>query len=149
MLKFSGLAALTSCPKRYAKALSHVVLHLQPRQQNGAQTLMCCVALGLCAADTYQDLRRALMSANAWPCSVHRTPVGKRQTLKHGGFWEYPKSAMHIQVSNDSRGSAIHNAHHTSLRPSSLREPRHLSLKHSSRAKCLSLRGTGKNCRPL
>ena len=36
---------------------------------------------------------------------------------------------MHIQVTIDSRNSAIHNAHHTSLRPSSVFEPRHPSLK--------------------
>ena len=39
---------------------------------------------------------------------------------------------MHIQVTIGSRNSAIHNAYHTSLRPSSVFEPRHPSLKVSS-----------------
>ena len=42
---------------------------------------------------------------------------------------------MHIQVTIGSRNSAIHNAHHTSLRPSSVFEPRHPSLKVSERNK--------------
>ena len=36
---------------------------------------------------------------------------------------------MYVQSSIGSRNSAIHNVYHTSLRPSSLLEPRHLSLK--------------------
>jgi hypothetical protein len=36
---------------------------------------------------------------------------------------------MHVQKSIGSRNSAIHNDYHTLLRPSSLLEPRHPSLK--------------------
>jgi hypothetical protein len=41
---------------------------------------------------------------------------------------------MYVQSSIGSRNSAIHNVYHTSLRPSSLLEPRHLSLKVVSKA---------------
>jgi hypothetical protein len=36
---------------------------------------------------------------------------------------------MYVQSSIGSRNSAIHNVYHTSLRPSSMLEPRHLSPK--------------------
>ena len=49
-------------------------------------------------------------------------------TLKQACFQGCPKSALHIQVSIDSRNSAIHNAYRSSLRPSSLLKPRHPSL---------------------
>lgn len=39
------------------------------------------------------------------------------------------RSAVCVQISVDSRNSAIHNAYRISLRPSSLLEPRHPSLK--------------------
>mgnify|MGYP006936493083 CR=1 FL=1 len=60
---------------------------------------------------------------------------GKRQrheyqeTLKQACFQGYPESAVYVQIPIGSRNSAIHNAYHTSLRPSSLFEPRHPSLK--------------------
>ena len=41
----------------------------------------------------------------------------------------YPNSTTRVQSSIDSRNSAIHKGYHTSLRPSSLSEPRHPSLK--------------------
>ena len=40
-----------------------------------------------------------------------------------------PESTICVQDPVDSRNSAIHNAYRTSLRPSSLIEPRHPSLK--------------------
>ena len=40
-----------------------------------------------------------------------------------------PESAECVQRSDDSRNSAIHNAYRISLRPSSVLEPRHPSLK--------------------
>ena len=42
---------------------------------------------------------------------------------------EYPASAVYVQIPIGSRNSAIHSAYYTSLRPSSLFEPRHPSLK--------------------
>ena len=50
-------------------------------------------------------------------------------TLKQACFQGYPESAVYVQVPIGSRNSAIHNAYHSSLRPSSLFEPRHRSLK--------------------
>ena len=50
-------------------------------------------------------------------------------TLKQACFQGYPESTVYVQVSIGSRNSAIHNAYHSSLRPSSLFEPRHRSLK--------------------
>ena len=42
---------------------------------------------------------------------------------------ENPESAECVQIPIDSRNSAIHNAYRISLRPSSVLEPRHPSLK--------------------
>ena len=53
----------------------------------------------------------------------------KEKTLKQACFQGYPESAECVQIPIGSRSSAIHNAYHTSLRPSSLFEPRHPSLK--------------------
>ena len=53
----------------------------------------------------------------------------KEWTLKQACFQGYPESAVYVQVPIGSRNPAIHNAYHTSLRPSSLFEPRHRSLK--------------------
>ena len=44
-------------------------------------------------------------------------------------FQEWPKSAVCVQHSIDSRNSAIRSAYRILLRPSSLLEPRHPSLK--------------------
>ena len=54
---------------------------------------------------------------------------GYQTTLKQACFQGYPESAVYVQIPIGSRNSAIHNAYHTSLRPSSLLEPRHPSLK--------------------
>lgn len=56
-------------------------------------------------------------------------PEGEVGTLKQACFQGYPESAFYVQVPIDSRNSAIHNAYHSSLCPSSLFEPRHSSLK--------------------
>ena len=54
-----------------------------------------------------------------------RVPQALKQAYSQG----YPESAMHVQESIGSRNSAIHNDYHTSLRPSSVLEPRYPSLK--------------------
>ena len=51
------------------------------------------------------------------------------EILKQTCFQGYPESAGCVQGSIDSRNSAIHSAYRISLRPSSLFEPRHPSLK--------------------
>lgn len=62
-------------------------------------------------------------------CTTHRGSVMSIVTLRQACFQEYPKSARCVQNPIGSRNSAVHNAYHTSLRPSSLFEPRHPSLK--------------------
>ena len=52
-----------------------------------------------------------------------------KETLKQACSQAYPESTVYVQDSVGSRNSAIHNAYHTSLRPSSLFEQRHPSLK--------------------
>jgi hypothetical protein len=65
--------------------------------------------------------------------------AGRRDgTLKQACFQGYPESAVYVQVSIDSRNSAIHNAYHSSLCPSSLFEPRHRSLKVVNKRKIAS-----------
>ena len=54
-----------------------------------------------------------------------RVPQALKQAYSQG----YPESAMRVQESIGSRNSAIHNDYHTSLRPSSVLEPRYPSLK--------------------
>ena len=51
------------------------------------------------------------------------------KTLKQDYSQEYPKSAMHVQGSDVSRSSAIHNAYHNLQRSSSSSEPRDSLLK--------------------
>ena len=51
------------------------------------------------------------------------------EALKQACFQAYPESAVCVQSPVGSRNSAIYNVYHTSLRPSSLFEPRHPSLK--------------------
>ena len=58
-------------------------------------------------------------------CSQHEMMMRLKQACSQG----YPESAVCVQIPIGSRSSAIHNAYHTSLRPSSLFEPRHPSLK--------------------
>ena len=59
-----------------------------------------------------------------------RTAAGKTRVDAEVGMPQgEPCSAKCVQNSVGSRCSAFHNAYHTSLRPSSLLEPRHPSLK--------------------
>ena len=55
----------------------------------------------------------------------HLTVTALKQTY----FKEEPQSAGCVQHSIDSRNSAIHGAYRILLRPSSLLEPRHPSIK--------------------
>ena len=77
-----------------------------------------------------------LAHRNRAACSPLQVEAGTRAaagetevTLKQACFQGYPESAVYVQIPIGSRNSAIHNAYHTSLRPSSLFEPRHPSLK--------------------
>jgi hypothetical protein len=72
----------------------------------------------------------AQILAHGWLASASLSRGNdKEQTLKQACFQGYPESAVYVQIPIGSRNSAIHNAYHTSLRPSSLFEPRHPSLK--------------------
>ena len=70
---------------------------------------------------------------NSTDAQLRSTPrMGEQdavETLKQTYFQGYPESAICVQSSVDSRNSAIHSAYRISLRPSSLPEPRHPSLK--------------------
>ena len=77
-----------------------------------------------------------LLGAQMRPADSRRpTTMGRagstrpKLTLKQACFRGYPKSAVCVQIPVGSRNSASRNAYHTSLRPSSMFEPRHPSLK--------------------
>ena len=63
------------------------------------------------------------------PGAGPRSPVTRQKTLKQACSQAYPESAVYVQDSVGSRNSAIHNAYHSSLRPSSVSEPRYPLLK--------------------
>ena len=75
--------------------------------------------------------RRGLPTPGAPPPAAegHVGSMRPKLTLKQACFQGYPESAVYVQIPVGSRNSASHNAYHTSLRPSSLFEPRHPSLK--------------------
>ena len=87
----------------------------------------------VCAGKAY--IGHASAGGAGWRAKTHadtgRTPAGQDtvETLKQAYFQGYPESAGCVQGSIDSRNSAIHSAYRISLRPSSLFEPRHPSLK--------------------
>ena len=69
---------------------------------------------------------------NRAPRPAAEKPVGSMRpklTLKQACFQGYPESTVYVQIPVGSRNSASHNAYRTSLRPSSLFEPRHPLLK--------------------
>ena len=75
--------------------------------------------------------RRGLPTPGAPPPAAegHVGSMRPKLTLKQACFQGYPESAVYVQIPVGSRNSASRNAYHTSLRPSSLFEPRHPSLK--------------------
>ena len=72
-----------------------------------------------------QPTNRAPRPAAEKPVSSMRTKL----PLKQACFQGYPESTVYVQIPVGSRNSASRNAYHTSLRPSSLFEPRHPLLK--------------------
>ena len=70
-------------------------------------------------------------------------------TLKQACFQGYPESAVYVQIPVGSRNSASRNAYRTSLRPSSLIEPRHPSPKVVSckRQEPCTIENSKKRCR--
>ena len=76
----------------------------------------------------HANAQRALACKCAHPSGLECACISVK-TLKQACCQAYPDSARCVQIPIGSRNSAIHNAYHTSLRPSSLLEPRHPSLK--------------------
>ena len=77
-------------------------------------------------------VRKHGQPTNRAPRPAAEKPVGSMRpklTLKQACFQGYPESTVYVQIPVGSRNSASRNAYHTSLRPSSLFEPRHPSLK--------------------
>ena len=135
MLKFSGFANLTSCLESSA---------LKPKQRSAKQQQRltqpkvhhCPVSWQSKRSLVHQmpqERRHAHLEARAiataCPVKDYSRWNNKAQTLKKACFRGYPKSTICVQVPVGSRNPAIHNAYRTSLRPSSLFEPRHPSLK--------------------
>ena len=134
MLKFSGFADLTSC------------CAWDKLRAVGWSAARICNK-GSCDASSQVAEAAALFEHSCMCHSLHpkaqpwhtKTQVsGHRkdhtcmrvpQALKQAYSQGYPESAMHVQESIGSRNSAIHNDYHTSLRPSSVLEPRYPSLK--------------------
>ena len=81
--------------------------------------------LSMCQCTTKQEITDTQKLVK----SIDSSQKGWQQTLKQACCQGYPDSAKYVRSSIGSRNSAIHNVYHTSLRPSSLLEPRHPSLK--------------------
>jgi hypothetical protein len=139
MLKFSGFADLTSCqgsgrgvePRRgltcrgratVTGGEGRVLLVVHRRRAN---------ALHASRARSTLVHRRGIPTRGAPPPAAegHVGSMKPKLTLKQACFQGYPESAVYVQIPVGSRNSASRNAYHTSLRPSSLFEPRHPSLK--------------------
>ena len=93
-----------------------------------AEVPMHCMRQGLNSKEENALTHKHSHTAGSREASLSRGNE-KEKTLKQACFQGYPESARYVQISIGSRNSAIHNAYRTSLRPSSLFEPRHPSLK--------------------
>ena len=126
MLKFGGFACPISCLKLWARSTTAIV-RMQKIQV--AQTRITGFAI-------YNNREQESL---AWNAGLTDSSLAGKNTrnrvelrlrnLKWACCQEYLDSATCVQNSIDSRNSAIHNAYHTSLHPSSTFEPRHPSLK--------------------
>ena len=133
MLKFSGLADLTSCLQLTITGTScqgsPCKIH-QPKSISGngrVEYHQDPYDLNASGARGRLNTQKTQVTRPPGADSGHRNQF--EQALKQACFQGYPKSAECVQVPIGSRNSAIHNAYHTSLRPSSLFKPRHPSLK--------------------
>jgi hypothetical protein len=150
MLKFSGFADLTSCLEQktpFACIKGSATRHLQRTKSHGGP--ICHAAAGLPhslhASRAQKPLSpttcREKRKKQSRDTQTHRGSLclsgtqeamlseRRGRTLKQACFQGYPESTVYVQVPVGSRNSAIHNAYRSSLRPSSLFEPRHRSLK--------------------
>ena len=133
MLKFSGFADLTSCcagkgarPRGREPTKHHNKLRSKPEGKQFT-SCRCQGKLETCMCHWLHT------SAQPWHAKTQALKINTcmriPQALKQAYSQGYPESAMHVQESIGSRNSAIHNDYHTSLRPSSVLEPRYPSLK--------------------
>ena len=128
MLKFSRFARPRSCLE-YGRVIRHVRVHEQARR---FAPLVCA----RCVRSTY--LLQARYSCHVFILTrkhamreLRISQQNIEQTLKQTSFQDYPESTACVQDPIDSQNSAIRNAHRTSLRPSSVSEPRHPPLRDS------------------
>ena len=136
MLKFSGFADLTSSQGKAIRSGDKVGSKIHAAAQQVASRWILLVARVRNTSMHCMRQRPDTRRCNAQTRSSHETTRGgacgwheMMMRLKQACFQGYPESAVCVQIPIGSRSSAIHNAYHTSLRPSSLFEPRHPSLK--------------------
>ena len=132
MLKFSGFADLTSCcagdSRSYVRKLFEATQPADAQECTSQVADARAIANPECATNSAQKTEPWHTKTQAhprWTSTCMRIPQALKQAYSQG----YPESAMHVQESIGSRNSAIHNDYHTSLRPSSVLEPRYPSLK--------------------
>jgi hypothetical protein len=132
MLKFSGFADLTSCcagdSRSYVRKLFEATQPADAQECTSQVADARAIANPECATNSAQKTEPWHTKTQAhprWTSTCMRIPQALKQAYSQG----YPESAMHVQRSIGSRNSAIHNDYHTSLRPSSVLEPRYPSLK--------------------
>ena len=139
MLKFSGFADLTSCQYNGAQPRKPRT-GIEATNSQATGTKWCSVsrkprrqrALHASRAAESTLVRKHGQPTNRAPRPAAEKPVSSMRTkltLKQACFQGYPESTVYVQIPVGSRNSASRNAYHTSLRPSSLFEPRHPSLK--------------------
>ena len=129
MLKFSGYTNLTSCRTvEQVNTIKTQLLH-QTTSQSLSEKLMISASssdISWTHHETHAHHETQVLTANG---KITIRWNKQTQTLKQACFQGYPKSTIRVQVPVRSRNSAIQNAYRTSLRPSSVFEPRHPSLK--------------------
>ena len=139
MLKFSGFADLTSCQYNGAQPRKPRT-GIEATNSQATGTKWCSVsrkprrqrALHASRAAESTLVRKHGQPTNRAPRPAAEKPVSSMRTkltLKQACFQGYPESTVYVQIPVGSRNSASLNAYHTPLRPSSLLEPRNLSLK--------------------
>ena len=141
MLKFSGFADLTSCQDNGAKPrkpTTGIEATNGQATDNSPSGVLLVASHGGNMHFMHQGRQRAPWYANTHNRHTEphdqrpKSPSGSMRpmlTLKQACFQGYPESTVYVQIPVGSRNSASRNAYHTSLRPSSLFEPRHPSLK--------------------
>ena len=134
MLKFSGLAGLSSCFEKKAQSIRSTSLSKIRRSKRLKHDKSIAYEWHIHRQAMYRQCQRHGSSDNQsmqWlRIAMPRQLIDVRnQTLKQASLQEYPKGTMCIQIPIDSRNSAIQHAYHTLLHPSSSSQPKHPMLK--------------------